>query len=187
VLRERTLAPPLCWALLFLLFAACSGPSVLSPYRSFYKPGGAPRGGAHPAIDFGGTIGDPVLAPADGKVVAVYRDGPGQACGHGLRVWHEKFDKYTLYCQLHSVKVGLGEGVKRGQVIALLGDSGEPSWSPRPIPMLHFELSDYVLYRGDGDLQGTHDPMKFIVGCFDAKKSYPEERLALTYPVACRD
>jgi murein DD-endopeptidase MepM/ murein hydrolase activator NlpD len=158
---------------------------ILSPYGAMYKPGGSTRTGPHPAIDFDGRIGDPVLAAADGVVVAVIRDGPDVACGNGIRVWHRDFDRMTLYCQLHEVKVVPHQPVARGQVIGLLGNSGEPSWVPSRIPMLHFGLYDSARPRFDGDLGGAFDPMQFIVGCFREGVSYPMDRLALTYPVRC--
>ena len=178
-------------ALVFLaaLLGSCASdaPVVLSGYRALVNPGGGVRAGPHPAIDFGGRIGDPVLAAADGVVVGVYRDGPGRPCGNGIHVYHADFGRHTLYCQLAEVRVERFERVARGQVIALLGNSGEPSWSPRAIPMLHFGLYDSVRPRHDGDLAGTFDPMEFIVGCFDPARTYPTDRLVLTYPVRCKD
>jgi murein DD-endopeptidase MepM/ murein hydrolase activator NlpD len=160
---------------------------VLSGYRAMHKPGGAPRTGAHPAIDFDGAIGDPVLAAADGTVVQVLRDGSGAPCGNGIKLWHSEFNRVTLYCQLHELRVELFQGVVRGQVIGLLGNSGEPSWFPSRTPMLHFGLQDSTHARHDGDLQGTFDPASFIVGCFEPGRAYPADRLVLTYPVRCTD
>lgn len=177
-------------AIFVFLLTACATdrPVVLSGYRDLVTPGGTGRVGPHPAIDFGGRIGDPVLAAADGVVVGVYRDGPGRPCGNGIHVYHSDFGRHTLYCQLAEVKVERFERVVRGQVIALLGTSGEPSWAnARPIPMLHFGLHDSTRPRYDGDLEGTFDPMRFMAGCFDPGKSYPSDRLVLTYPVRCKD
>jgi murein DD-endopeptidase MepM/ murein hydrolase activator NlpD len=176
-------------ALLPALIAACAaaGPVVLSPYRATLNPGGGARGGAHPAIDFGGRIGDPVLAAADGIVVGVYREGPHRPCGNGLHIWHSGFMRHTIYCQLAEVKVRPYDTVQRGQLVGLLGTSGEPSWSTRPIPMLHFGLHDSARPRHDGDLEGTFDPMDYMSGCFDPGKTYPGDRLVLTYPVRCTD
>ena len=165
---------------------ASGGPVVLSGYGALHKPGGSTRIGPHPAIDFDGRIGDPVLAAADGVVVQVIVDGPEIACGHGIKLWHADFNRVTLYCQLHSVKVEKYQRVSRGEVIGLLGNSGEPSWVPSRIPMLHFGLSDSTRPRDDGDLRGAFDPAQFIVGCFEEGKAYPKDRLVLTYPVRCQ-
>jgi murein DD-endopeptidase MepM/ murein hydrolase activator NlpD len=174
-----------------LALGACAGGGglpveVLSGYRDLLKPCGFPRVGAHPAVDFGGAIGDPVYAAADGRVMNVLVDAPQRPCGNGLRLAHQGFDRYTLYCQMLDVSVRVGDEVKRGQQIGRLGISGEPSWSTRPIPMLHFGLYDQPRYRGDGQLEGTFDPMGSIVGCFDPAATYPTDRLVLTYPVRCR-
>lgn len=188
--REQLRGRLACCMLLAGLPSACGTtagpPIVLSAYRDHATPGNRDRGGPHPAIDFGGTYGDPILAAADGSVTKIYHDGGGP-CGNGFRLWHEDFGRYTLYCQLADMHVKLYDRVKRGQVVGTLGFSGEPSWFAKKIPMLHFEVADDMRVRGDGDLAGTHDPMQFIVGCFDPAKSYPTNRFVLTYPVACRD
>lgn len=169
--------------------AGCGGgPLVLSGYRELYKPYfNAPRNGMHPAIDFGGNIGDPVLAGADGIVHSVIVNHP--LCGNGLWLSHAPHTpRFTLYCQMHETHVGFSERVKRGQVIGLLGDTGEAEACRRArgsCPMLHFGLFDVPRSYVDGDLDGAHDPMSFIVGCFDPAKTYPTDRLVLTYPVRC--
>jgi hypothetical protein len=35
------------------------------------------------------------------------------------------------------------------------------------------------------DINNIEDPLPRMVGCFDAMKQYPAERLVLTYPVTC--
>jgi murein DD-endopeptidase MepM/ murein hydrolase activator NlpD len=162
------------------------GPTILSPYRDLVMPGGAARAGAHPAVDFGGKIGDPVLAAADGFV---YGARSGGLCGNGIRLAHPPFNRYTLYCQLHTVGVKKGDAVKRGQVIGTLGASGEPTMRAKiygiAIPMLHFMLSERPERRVDGQIERTFDPLQFIVGCFDPAKRYPDDHLVLTYPLKC--
>jgi murein DD-endopeptidase MepM/ murein hydrolase activator NlpD len=174
---------------LAILCVGCGtvGPvEILSGYGATTKPGGSLRDGAHPAIDFGGSVGDPVLAAADGEVFRVALDAPGRPCGNGIWLKHD-FNRYTLYCQLHAVLVKRGERVARGQRIGLLGSTGEPAWVRGvPIPMLHFAVADEPRSRADGDLAGTVDPMSMIVGCFDPARPYPTDRLVLTYPVHCR-
>ncbi len=163
-------------------------PRILSPYKSMFAPGGRMRTGAHPAIDFDGRIGDPVLAAADGTVVYA---AESTLCGNGIWLRHDAFGLYTLYCQLEKIHVRLGDAVTRGQVIAALGVSGEPTLRavhPRePIPMLHFGLGTARMARFDGELENTLDPMSMTVGCFDAAKTYSADRLVLTYPLRCKD
>jgi murein DD-endopeptidase MepM/ murein hydrolase activator NlpD len=186
-MRPRRVLSSLLLAASTVLLAACTtgGPLVLSRYRDLYDPRGAQRAGEHPAVDFGGSLGAPILAAAEGLVIALYQDGANMECGNGIRLWHDAFDRYTLYCQLADVKVHAGDRVARGQVIGSLGYTGKPSWKARPIPMLHFELSDQARYRGDGDVRGTYDPMQFIVGCYAPGRTYARDRLVLTYPVRC--
>ncbi|HEY7610384.1 MAG TPA: M23 family metallopeptidase [Alphaproteobacteria bacterium] len=167
--------------------ASDGGPIVLSGYGSL-QAAARMRSGAHPAIDYGGRIGDPVLAAADGTVRNAFSH---PLCGNGVVLEHRGFNRYTLYCHMQETRVGIGDAVKRGQVIGLLGATGEPTARTPPgrdpIPQLHFELSDNPRPRNDGDLAGTYDPLKFTVGCFAPDKAYPTDRFALTHPVHCRD
>lgn len=157
-------------------------PYILSGYGSWTLPGGGPRRGPHPAIDFDGSIGDPVLAAAPGRVYRIWTpDTGGGECGNGIRLYHDEFNRFTMYCQLKEVRVQSGDRVERGQVIGLLGASGGVRQ-----PMLHFELANQSRYRNDGDLDGTYDPLPLIVGCFDPAKTYPTDLLVLTYPVRCK-
>ena len=156
-------------------------PYILSGYGSWFGPGGGRRAGPHPAIDFDGSIGDPVLAAAPGSVYRTWTpDSGGGECGFGIRLYHEAFNRFTMYCQLKEVRVQIGDRVERGQLIGLLGASGGV-----PQPMLHFELARESRYRDDGDLDGTYDPLPLIAGCFEPAKAYPTDRLVLTYPVRC--
>ena len=163
------------------------GPTVLSGYRALTDPGGTARAGPHPAVDFGGAIGDPVLAAAGGRVIFA-RQNSG-ACGSGIRISHGTFHRYTLYCQLSRIDVAVGDLVKRGQIIGTLGASGAPTQRAGrfgiPVPMLHFEFAATSKRRFDGETEDTFDPLAHIVGCFDPAKAYPRDRLVLTYPLKC--
>ena len=166
---------------------ATTGPNIISGYGSMQAAARA-RSGAHPAIDYGGNGGASILAAADGTVsYAAY----SSLCGNGVRVWHVDFNRFTLYCHMSELRVALGDTVKRGQVIGLLGASGEPTLRTPPggfpIPQLHFELAEDSRPRNDGDLAGSYDPLSITIGCFSSEKSYPKDRLVLTHPVTCRD
>ncbi len=85
----------------------------------------------HRGIDISGRINSPVLAPADGMVSAVFYDyGYGRVVtithGYGLE---------TLYGHLQKVLVKKGQFVKRGETIALLGNTGRSTG-----PHLHYEV-----------------------------------------------
>lgn len=97
------------------------------------------------------TYGQKALAVADAKVVSVL-DGlpervpnalPGDTNMQNVTGNHVVLDlgagRYAFYAHLQpgSVKVRMGERVRRGQVIALLGNSGNTT-----APHLHFHVSD---------------------------------------------
>lgn len=86
----------------------------------------------HFGVDFAGKTGDPIFAPADGVVVfSNYTTDYGNTM---ILVHGNKFltkYKHNL-CNLKSV----GSYVHRGEIIAMLGNTGKLSTSPH----LHFEI-----------------------------------------------
>jgi len=97
----------------------------------------------HSGIDLGVPIGTPVRAAADGLVRRASDDrvsGRLVLLDHGSGV-------STVYCHNDSLLVAPGDAVKKGQVIALSGNSGLSTG-----PHLHYQL----------DLpQGPADPLRF--------------------------
>ena len=118
----------------------------------------------------------PVYAPTDGKVAVVVghiEDNPiGQVnsqnnWGNVIIIWHYG-NYYSALCHLKkgTVKVNEGEVVRRGQIIAMVGNSGRS-----PVPHLHFqaqigaeigaptvqcELMHYVNIRNQEPVYHTH-------------------------------
>jgi murein DD-endopeptidase MepM/ murein hydrolase activator NlpD len=179
-----------CWfagllSLLALnLFACGGGIPVVSDYRSPYLiQGHARRSGPHAGVDIAGQQGDPVLATADGSVVWLIDDPAG--CGNGVVLGHTGFRRYSIYCHLQKVLVKLGRSVERGETIGLLGDTGFASTCRPACPHVHLELSDDPYAHDDGNLKRNYDPLENSGGCFDPRKSYPTDRLILTYPIKC--
>ena len=85
----------------------------------------------HKGIDIGVPMGTPVIAPADGKVVAV-----GYESGYGLMVVLEHRNGVsTAYAHLKAAEVEQGENVARGTRIAQSGVSGRSTGSH-----LHYEV-----------------------------------------------
>ena len=96
-------------------------------------------------------FGQPVLAVADGLVVSAMNTEPEQTPGKfPTNITPDKADgnyvildlgahRYALYAHMqpHSVKVHAGETVHLGQVIGLVGDTGNSI-----VPHLHFQLMD---------------------------------------------
>lgn len=85
----------------------------------------------HRGVDFAAPVGTPIIAPADGKVTSIkYHRDFGKTVvldhSHGLR---------TVYGHLLKAKIKVGQKVKRGEVIALMGNSGLSTG-----PHLHYEV-----------------------------------------------
>lgn len=85
----------------------------------------------HAGIDFGAPIGTPIVAAADGQVIAA-----GWAGGYGreVRIAHAG-GMVTLYGHMSSIAATPGEVVHQGQVIGYVGSSGLSTG-----PHLHFEV-----------------------------------------------
>lgn len=74
----------------------------------------------HKGFDIAGTLGTPVIASANGKVVEL-----GVDPGYGLYVWvRHKYGFRTRYSHLQTVDVAEGDEVYQGQRVGRLGDSG---------------------------------------------------------------
>lgn len=90
----------------------------------------------HEGMDFASDIGTPVYATGDAKVVwADWKSGYGNLVelDHG-------YNYITRYGHLSEIKVQPGQLVKRGDLIALVGNTGKSTG-----PHLHYE----VRYKGE--------------------------------------
>ncbi len=110
----------------------------------------------HSGVDFLANTGTPVYAPGAGKVIYAGRNG-----GYGLTLKIDHGYGYvTLYAHLKKIKVKRRQYVKRGDLIAISGNSGSLSTGPH----LHYE----VRYKGI-----ALNPKNFIfedVDIFDYRK-----------------
>ncbi len=98
----------------------------------------------HPGLDFRAQTGDPVRATANGRVV-----NAGWAGGYGRMVEIDHGNGLsTRYGHLSEIDVKVGEYVKIGQVLGLVGSTGRSTG-----PHLHYET------RIDGE---AVDPQKFL-------------------------
>ncbi len=86
----------------------------------------------HQGVDFSAPIGTEVFATGDGKVVKVEKSKWGY--GNTLEIDHG-FGYVTKYGHLNDFKVRKGEKVKRGQLIATIGNTGKST-----APHLHYEV-----------------------------------------------
>lgn len=89
--------------------------------------------GFHSGVDLAAAVGSPVLAVGDGTVAFAGKQG---AYGNLVVINHAE-GLQTRYAQLSSIKVKVGQVVKRGQAIATVGTTGNPSSKQ---PHLHFEV-----------------------------------------------
>jgi murein DD-endopeptidase MepM/ murein hydrolase activator NlpD len=88
-------------------------------------------GAQHPGVDFAAKIGTEVRATAAGRVILVGWDdiyGKLVAVDHGNGF-------ATYYGHNSKVLVNLGDGIRRGQAVALSGNTGRSS-----APHLHYEI-----------------------------------------------
>ena len=103
------------------------------------------KGLRNDGINISADIGNPVLAIESGKIV--YAGNEIQAFGNLILIKHHN-NKTSAYAHLDKINVKKGESVNKGQIIALVGNSGKVS-----TPQLHFEIRDK-----DGPL----DPLKYL-------------------------
>ncbi len=99
---------------------------------------------AHNGIDIAGPVGTFIYAADDGVVTkALYTNR-----GYGVYIEIEHGGYQTLYGQCSELLVSVGEEVKRGQIIAYMGSTGNSTG-----PHLHFEVK-----------KGNHryDPYKWL-------------------------
>lgn len=85
----------------------------------------------HKGIDICTRINTPIIAPADGVVASTGRD---HAMGKMLTINHS-YGVKTRYGHLSKILVKKGQYVKRGQEIALVGNTGRTTG-----PHLHYEV-----------------------------------------------
>lgn len=102
------------------------------------------RPAMHTGLDFRASMGDPVRATANGKVVS-----SGWAGGYGRMVEIDHGNGLsTRYGHLSEIGVKVGDPIKIGQVIGAVGSTGRSTG-----PHLHYET------RIDGE---AVDPQKFL-------------------------
>ena len=86
----------------------------------------------HSGIDISTfRTGDPIVATADGKVIAANYEG---SLGNAITIQHSH-GFLTRYGHLRSFKVSVGQQVTQGQVIGILGNTGQTTGAH-----LHYEV-----------------------------------------------
>lgn len=107
----------------------------------------------HKGVDLLAAAGQPVYAAADGTVVkAGWEDERDPFVGYGRRITIEHPDGHeTRYAHLSEIKVAVGDAVKQGEMIGLVGRTGNVE--DHAPTHLHFEI------RAGGT---PVDPVEFI-------------------------
>jgi murein DD-endopeptidase MepM/ murein hydrolase activator NlpD len=124
--------------------ASSSGvnPNRLPPDRPFIMPTagrftssyGMRWGRLHAGIDIAGPIGTPVVAAKNGIVIAAGMNAVGHGYGNGIDIRHQD-GSISRYAHAEKILVRVGQPVKQGQKIMLMGCSGHCTG-----PHLHFEI-----------------------------------------------
>ena len=102
-------------------------------------------GGVHPGVDIAIPTGSYIRAAGAGRVVEVGEDDP--TFGKYVRIDHENGYE-TLYGHASDISVERDEEVRKNEVIALSGSTGEST-----APHLHFE----IWFEGE-----TVDPLELV-------------------------
>ena len=86
----------------------------------------------HEGIDFTAAVGTPIYSTGDGVVSeAEYNSG-----GYGNKITiNHGYSYETVYAHLSKIKVKVGQRIKRGEIIGLMGNTGKST-----APHLHYEV-----------------------------------------------
>lgn len=115
--------------------------------------------GSHRGIDIYAETGTVVMAPVDGKVASLGKNTlPGYGGGMRLTLEHAD-DISTTYSGIENIKVELGQNVKQGEIIAVIGDSGDLVSSS--LPHLHFGV--YITSKKTQGIDRYQDPELFLL------------------------
>lgn len=86
----------------------------------------------HSGVDFSAPQGTPIYATGSGMVIKTIRSRRGY--GNTIEIDHG-YGYKTFYAHIKEIKVKRGEKVKRGQIIATVGNTGKST-----APHLHYEV-----------------------------------------------
>ena len=86
----------------------------------------------HTGVDIATHYGNPIVATADGLVIATEADKTG---GKTIKISHTNSGYMTIYCHLSKYLVKQGQRIKRGDAIGLVGKTGRAIG-----PHVHYEV-----------------------------------------------
>ncbi|MEM1312381.1 MAG: M23 family metallopeptidase [Patescibacteria group bacterium] len=139
-------------------------------YRRPLDTSGGKTSTFHAGVDFGYSIGTPIVSPFNG-VVTYLAD---TVYGKVLVIHHESIGIYTLYLHVDSFSVEKGNYIVAGQQIAISGNTGKYSTGPH----LHYQILNEFKGINSNWKENTLDPLT----------SYNENLLFIQQPFfgACR-
>lgn len=89
--------------------------------QEFGRKNSAYAAGEHTGVDYGATGDDTIRAVADGTCVRSSLDSDGW--GHYVIIQHEG-DRFSWYCHMTHRAVDVGDRVKQGQMLGMMGSTG---------------------------------------------------------------
>ncbi|MBI9066801.1 MAG: peptidoglycan DD-metalloendopeptidase family protein [Salinivirgaceae bacterium] len=119
---------------------------ISAKYENMYNPI-TKKNIFHKGFDLKAKTGTEIIAAAEGKIVKVRPSDEGY--GNLIAIEHEN-NMLTLYAHLSEFKVAVGDIVKQGDIIGLVGNTGMSTG-----PHLHFEI------RKDGEKVNPADYIDF--------------------------
>ena len=88
----------------------------------------------HRGIDFGAPTGTPIYATSDGIIEKAVLTQENKGYGNHIIIRHDE-EYQSLYAQMEELHVKVGQKVKKGDIIGLVGSSGAST-----APHLHYEV-----------------------------------------------
>ncbi|MGC8657810.1 MAG: peptidoglycan DD-metalloendopeptidase family protein [Desulfomonilaceae bacterium] len=131
------------------------------PHGILTSPFGFRWGSFHKGLDIAAPVGQPVLACADGRVAFTGSQKRFRRYGNTVLIDHGK-NAYTYYAHLSKILVRPGQVVRRGEKIALVGNTGRSTG-----PHLHLEVRvanqmyNPLGYFSAKDMVGMHVAKRF--------------------------
>ncbi|PTI43189.1 phage tail tape measure protein [Staphylococcus succinus] len=131
-------------------------PYTKSPFHM--TRGWTPSG--HAGIDYGAPTGTPIPSPIDGKVIQSWFSPNQPSGGNETQIWDGQ--KYThIFMHQSKRKVKTGDRVRQGQIIGLVGDTGNSFGSH-----LHWQVN-----KGKGYLNNHPDSVNPLTWAKQAAKA----------------
>lgn len=116
--------------------------------------------GGHAGIDYGAATGTPIPSPIDGKVIQSWFSPNQPSGGNETQIWDGH--KYThIFMHQSKRKVKTGDRVHQGQIIGLVGDTGNSFGSH-----LHWQVN-----KGKGYLNNHPDSINPLTWAKQAAKA----------------